>query len=94
MAKVITVEQALSGNKDFYCKTWQQNGFYPIDKYVYHPETDEYEEFVQKLSGWRSWGIPKAGNISNKDWLKYIFEHNSHILTYGEMTNDKEYNNE
>ena len=94
MAQVITIEQALSGKKDFYCKNWQQNGYYPIDKYVYHSETNEYELFVKKLSGWHSLGISKAGNISNIEWLRYIFEHNGKILTYGEMTNEKEYNAE
>lgn len=94
MAKEITIEQALNGKRDFYCKTWQQNNFFPIDKYVYHPDTDEFEQFVQKWSGWHSWGIPKASGISNKDWLKHIFEHNAKKLTWEEMTDNKHYNAE
>lgn len=91
MAKQITIEQALNGKKDFYVKTSQSNGYYPIDKYVYHSDTDEFEQFVQKESGWKSWGIPKAADISNKDWLRYIFEHNGKILTREEMTNNYSY---
>ena len=92
MAKQITTEQALNGKKDFYCKSFQSNGYYPIDKYVYHADTDEFEQFVQKTSGWKSWGISKATGISNKEWLRYIFEHNSNILTWDEMTDNYNYN--
>ena len=92
MAKQITIEQALNGKRDFYSKSFQNNGYYPIDKYVYHADTDEFEQFVQKTSGWKSWGIPKAAGISNKDWLKYIFEHNGKKLTWDKMTDKKNYN--
>lgn len=92
MAKQITIEQALNGKRDFYSKSFQNNGYYPIDKYVYHADTDEFEQFVQKTSGWKSWGIPKAAGISNKNWLKYIFEHNGKKLTWDEMTDKKNYN--
>ena len=92
MAKQITIEQALNGKRDFYSKSFQNNEYYPIDKYVYHADTDEFEQFVQKTSGWKSWGIPKAAGISNKDWLKYIFEHNGKKLTWDEMTDNKNYN--
>lgn len=92
MANQITIEQALNGKRDFYSKSFQNNGYYPIDKYVYHADTDEFEQFVQKTSGWKSWGISKASGISNKDWLRYIFEHNSKILTWEEMTDNHSYN--
>ena len=92
MAKQITIEQALNGKRDFYSKSFQNNGYYPIDKYVYHADTDEFEQFVQKTSGWKSWGIPKAAGISNKDGLKYIFEHNGKKLTWDEMTDNNNYN--
>ena len=88
MAKQITIEQALNGKRDFYRKTFQSNGYYPIDKYVYHADTDEFEQFVQKTSGWKSWGISKAAGISNKDWLRYIFEHTSIVLAWDEMTDN------
>lgn len=88
MAKQITIEQALNGKKDFYTKFFQQNGYYPIDKYVYHADTDEFEQFVQKESGWKSYGISKAAGISNKDWLRYIFEHNNMVLTRDEMVDN------
>jgi hypothetical protein len=99
----ITAEQALKSGQTFYAKKWQQNGFYPIEKYVYHPESDAYEQFVMKLSGWMSWGIPYEkpikialpnGDITmtNYRWLKYIFENSGYILSFDEMKDDHNYN--
>ena len=92
--KQITIEQALNGKRTFYAKRWQQNGFYPIDKYEYRAETDEFEQFDKKISGWHSWGIGKAGEVNNHDWLKYIFEHNSYILSWDEPTDEHHHEDE
>ena len=40
--------EALNSKKDFYAKKWQQNNYYPIDKFVYHLESDTYEQLIQK----------------------------------------------
>lgn len=99
----ITAEQALYSKKDFYAKKWQQNGFYPIDKFVYHAENDCYEQFVQKTSGWKSYGIAyekpticavdggKEIEITNRSWWQYIFEHSSYILSFSEMSDNYSY---
>ena len=36
MAEQITAAQALDSKKTFYVKEWQQNGYFPIEKFVYH----------------------------------------------------------
>ena len=97
MAK-LTPEQALRGTKVFYAKKWQQNGFYPIDKFVY-AERRGWEEFVWKGKGWHSWGIAyekpcvlSDKTITNYSWWKYIFENNKYILSDEEMKNDHKFN--
>ena len=95
----ITPEQALNSKKDFYAKTWQQNGYYPIQKFVYHAENDCYEQFVQKKRCWKSWGIAyekpftcsDGKAIDNRSWWRYIFEHNSLILSFSEMSDNYSY---
>lgn len=100
MAKQISAKEAIDSNKTFYVKEWQQNGYYPIEKFVYHKENDCYEQFVQKTSGWYSWGIayekPFTCNdgkvITNKTWWLYIFEHKSFKFSFEEMKDNKNYN--
>lgn len=99
MGRQITAIEALNSKRDFYVKDWQQNGFYPINKFVYHPENGCYEQFVQKTSGWKSWGISYEkpttinGNvINNHSWWQYIFEHNACLLSFEEMKDNKNYN--
>ena len=96
----ITAEQALNSKRDFYTKRFQGNGYYPINKFVYHAESDCYEQFVKKSNGWYSWGIAYKkpftcfdGNVvDNRSWWQYIFENNSFILSFDEMIDDKNYN--
>ena len=100
----ITAVEALNSKRDFYAKHFQNNGYYPIEKFVYHPESDSYEQFVQKTSGWHSWGIAyeksytytdgngKENTITNISWWQYIFEHNSFILSFEEMRDNDNYN--
>ena len=100
----ITAEQALYSKRDFYVKSWQNNGFYPIDKFVYHADKDCYEQFVEKESGWKSWGISyekpcicmvgggKEIVITNRSWWQYIFEHGCHILSFEKMSDNHNYN--
>ena len=88
----LNYNDAIDGNRTFYAKFWQQNGFYPIEMYLYHPETDEYELFIQKLSGWKSRGISRAGNYSNKEWLRSLFKLNRYLLSYSPMVDDKHFN--
>ena len=92
MNKEISIIEALNGKRTFYAKKWQSNGYYPISKFVYHPDRDAFEQFVQKNSGWRSRGIDETKHITNKDWWGYIFEHNSYKLSFCEMTDNKQYN--
>jgi hypothetical protein len=100
MAKQISAKEVIDSNKTFYAKKWQQNGYYLIEKFVYHEENDCYELFVQKTSGWYSWGIayekPFTCNdgkvITNKSWWLYIFEHNSFKFSFEEMKDNKNYN--
>lgn len=88
----ISIEDALNGKRTFYAKKWQQNGYYPIEKYVYHNDTDEFEMFVHKFSGWNSWGISKTDSITNKEWLKHIFENNAYKLSFVEMKSTHKFN--
>ena len=100
MAKQISALEALESKRTFYAKKWQQNGYYPIEKFVYHEECDCYEQFVQKVSGWYSWGIAykvpfkciNGDMITNKSWWRYIFEHNSFKLSFEEMKDNNNYN--
>ena len=95
----ITAQEALNSKRDFYAKRFQQNGYYPINKFVYRADKDCFEQFVKKNDGWYSWGIayeePYACSdgyfITNKNWWEYIFDHNSFILSFDEMTNNSIY---
>ena len=88
----ISINEALNGKKTFYAKRFQSNGYYPINKFVYHPDRDAFEQFVQKNSGWQSWGIAEPEDITNKEWWRYIFENNQYKLSFEEMTDNKQYN--
>ena len=99
----ITPQQALNSKRDFYAKRFQNNGYYPINKFVYHAESGCYEQFVQKSNGWHSWGIAyekptsyvsngEKKTITNISWWQYIFENNSFILSFDEMIDDNSYN--
>lgn len=90
----ISIEQALTGCRDFYQKIFQSNGYYPVFKFVYHPESGEYEQFNRKWSGWVSWGISKADGISNIEWLRNIFECQACVFSYGEMVNNRSHDSE
>lgn len=100
--RMITAQQALSSKRDFYSKKFQGNGYYPINKFVYHADKDCYEQLVKKNNGWYSWGIAyekpfnykckgEEKTITNKSWWEYIFDHNSFILSFDEMTNNNVY---
>ena len=97
--RMITAQQALSSKRDFYTKRFQQNGYYPINKFKYNAEKDCYEQLVKKNNGWHSWGIAyekpftcSDGHvITNKSWWQYIFENNSFILSFDEMTDNNVY---
>ena len=90
----ITPKQALDSKKTFYVKKWQQNGYYPIEKFVWDEEQQAYEQFVQKNSGWYSWGFAylTPTPIDNYNWWLYIFEHNSFILSDEPMSDNNHYN--
>ena len=88
----LTPEVALSSHRTFYAKKWQQNGYYPIYKFVWSEEQNGYEQFVQKTSGWHSWGVENLHSISNCNWWMYIFTHNGYILSFNEMTDNSNYN--
>jgi hypothetical protein len=100
MAEQITAAQALNSKKTFYVKEWQQNGYYPIEMFVYHEDCDCYEQFVQKDSGWHSWGIAykkpficyNGEMVTNKSWWLYIFEHKPFKFSFEEMKDNKNYN--
>ena len=106
MNKEITITEALNSKKEFYAKKWQQNNYYPIDKFVYHPESDTYEQFIQKNSGWKSYGISyekptiitvddgKKIEITNRSWWEYIFEHGVYKFSFDEMKDNYNYNAE
>lgn len=88
----LTPKVALDSRKTFYAKKWQKNGYYPICKFVWNEEQNGYEQFVQKTSGWFSWGVANQSSISNRDWWMYIFTHNGYILSFNEMTDNSNYN--
>lgn len=100
MREQISAAQALDSKRTFYAKRFQQNGYYPIQKFVYDKASGCYEQFVQKGKGWHSWGIaykePFTCNdgkvITNKSWWLYIFEHNSFKLSFEEMKDNNNYN--
>lgn len=82
----LTAVEALDSKRTFYVKHWQSNGYYPIDKYKYNSETKQYERFVNKSDQWRSRGL------FDYVYLKYIFEHNACIISFSEMTDTLNYN--
>lgn len=98
--------RSIAFKKGFYAKKWQQNNYYPIDKFVYHPESDTYEQFIQKNSGWKSYGISyekptiitvddgKKIEITNRSWWEYIFEHGVYKFSFDEMKDNYNYNAE
>lgn len=98
----ITPQQAFNGTNTFYAKKWQQNGFYPIDKFVWNEEKKSFEQFVQKESGWYSLGCafatPMVTNmetkevITNRNWWVYIFTHAKYILSDEEMKDNNNFN--
>ena len=95
----ITARQALDSKKTFYAKVWQQNGYYPIKKFVWNDDMNSFEEFVQKTSGWHSWGFAYptptevCGKvITNYTWWLYIFEHNSYIFSDTPMHDNNTFN--
>ena len=89
----------LNGRKTFYTKRSQNNGFYPINKFVWNDELGAWEQFVKKTSGWHSWGCAYKDPITTSDgkvidnisWWEYIFTHNSFIISYNEMKDEKSY---
>lgn len=97
MAK-ISAEKALNGKATFYAKKWQQNNYYPIEKFVWNEEQNGWEEFVQKGGSWHSWGVvfpnkvTYGDGVTNYSWWLYIFQNNSYILSDEEMTDNKHYN--
>lgn len=95
----IDPKTALNGKKTFYVKHSQNNGYYPIDKFVWNEEKNAWEQFIEKNSGWHSYGCAYAepltiGNktITNFSWWLYIFEHNGCIISYNEMQDNRNYN--
>lgn len=94
------IKAFLSLKKVFYRKVWQQNGYYPIEKFVWNEKEKAWEQFVQKTSGWYSWGISykdpficSDGKIvTNKSWWFHIFLQNSCILSYIEMKDNHHFN--
>lgn len=78
----------LTEKKTFYRKRWQQNGYYPIEKFVWGEQEKGWEHFVQKTSGWKSWGC------NTIEWWQYIFENNENILSYKCMQDNNNYNEE
>lgn len=100
MGKQISAVQALESKNTFYAKRFQQNGYYPIQKFVYDKKSGCYEQFVQKGKCWHSLGIafkePLTCNngdvVTNKSWWLYIFEHNSYKLSLDEMRDNYNYN--
>lgn len=95
--KELTYEEAINSNRTFYAKRWQQNDFYPIYKFVYHPDKDAYEQFEDKgSSGWHSWGIDWCGvkdaKFTNKEWWLSIFKMNPYKFSFQPMKDDHHYN--
>ena len=86
------IKAFLSLKKNFYRKVWQQNGYYPIEKFVWNEEEKAWEQFVKKTSGWKSRGCNKTDTVSNYDWWFYIFQHNHCILSYREMNYNHHFN--
>lgn len=90
----------LSLKKSFYRKIWQQNGYYPIEKFVWNEEEKAWERFVQKTSGWHSRGMafkdpftcPDGEIITNNSWWFSIFLKNLCILSYREMNDNHHFN--
>jgi len=90
------IKAFLSLKKSFYRKIWQQNGYYPIEKFVWNEEEKAWERFVQKTSGWHSRGIsfkdpftcPDGEIITNNSWWFSVFLNNPCILSYREMNDN------
>lgn len=86
------IKTFLSLKKTFYRKVWQQNGYYPIERFVWNEEEKAWEQFIQKTSRWKSRGCYNTDTVSNYDWWFYIFQHNLCILSYREMKDNYHFN--
>lgn len=102
MAK-LTPQQALDSKGIFYAKKWQQNGYYPIYKFVYDKEKELWEQFAAKDESnpkWRSWGygreepltLSDGQVVTNYSWWLYSFEAGHYILSDEEMRDTKNFN--
>ena len=92
-------EQVLNGKKTFYAKRYQNNGYFPVTKYVWHEDKQAWEQFVQKGNVWHSWGVAyetpvelNGAAITNISWWEYIFTHNDYLLSYNEMKDNHNFN--
>ena len=97
---MITPQEALGSkeHRTFYRKIWQQNSFYPIDKFVWNESEQAWEHFIFR-KGWESLGCPYPsltviGNIilTNYLWLIRLFQQDPCILSYNEMIDNNNYN--
>lgn len=95
--KGITPEEAVDSHGTFYAKRWQSNGYYPIEKYVWDENEQNYEQFVRKTSKgkpyWRSWCFRCAGenSVEKRERLLYIFKNNPYILSFKPMKDTSNY---
>lgn len=82
----ITIDSALASRGTFYEKRWQGNGFYPIYKYVWDEELQQYVLFNQKSDKWVNWG----GHTEKE--LRFEFQYNLGILSFEEMKDNNNFN--
>lgn len=87
----VAPKEALDSHRDFWVKRWQSNGYYPITHYVWHEECQQHDTRWKKLRPFE----PSPWNPKELyEYNLYMLENNPYIISFSEMHNPKQYNNE
>ena len=84
-AKLRELRKMLKSHKTFYTKQWQSNGYYPIDKFVWNEDENEYW-----VSSYKTKPLSPTHWVGGIEGLLYVLTHNGYIISEGEFKNTKE----
>lgn len=82
----LTIDELLASKRTFYTKRLQENGYYPIDKFVWDEENGTYDRVPFKHRNPYPYG--------NLDEIKYILENNPFLISVEEFMNNKTWGSE
>ena len=88
-AKLRELRKLLKSHKTFYTKQWQSNGYYPIDKFVWNEDENEYW-----VSSYNTKPLRPTYWVGGIEGLLYVLTHNGFIISEGEFKNTKEFSAE